>query len=505
MQTDNQTFLQVLRIQDCELWNSKGNAMTLDSHGDLQIIYSSALDQFVLKMHDFKVLLDKSIDVISSVVGYHKRQAFLLASREGFSMFRLTDSKPHVAVQNLETIFENTTNFSHKSGLDSILSSFKEIQESGLKGSIMKISDAFSKVLTPSSENESHPNQKLARSFDELKDVTSTATPLVDISRSELADLKEKLQNDSTTYQKNEVWTRFSGHPEGVSAERSSESERFSEQSQGFSGKSEKTSRAEGGCSGQQYGNQRTSDIRQMDSKTEEGIEISKTQHNFETCKFHPSIDSQEVVGAQNQRLPSYEVHNSQEHKERGLRKASVNLQGARDGTIEPAEPEDFEDEAFTTGLLTKNYKEATNIGTDKDFPVSSEDAFADLTHPMRKHSSIDRPFLNIDDEPEHVKTDNVKTEGTQSKGGFTGQPIITAKGQPNLKSDIDDQPSPISSTEKYTKETSQTEVEPMKPSNTVGQENIVREASQGNETKKQKKFTSEPVDKENVRATTAI
>ena len=118
----------------------------------------------------------------------------------------------------------------------------------------------------------------------------------------------------------------------------------------------------------------------------------------------------------------------------------------------------------------------------------------------------------------EYTKTETVKQEGSQSKSAFTGQPIITAKGQPNLKSDIDDQPSPISNTEKYTKEASQSE-QPMKPSSkhntllriltevldTVGQQNIVRESSQGNETKKQKKISNEPVDKENIRATTTI
>ena len=106
-----------------------------------------------------------------------------------------------------------------------------------------------------------------------------------------------------------------------------------------------------------EHGHQKTSDIKQLAPKSvEKGTESSKTPNDSETCRFHPSIDHQEIVGAQEQRLPSYEVHNTQEHKERGLRKASVNLQAPL------PEPEDFEDEAFTTGLLTKNHKEGNSL-----------------------------------------------------------------------------------------------------------------------------------------------
>jgi len=456
MQADNVTYLQALRFKNCELWNSKGNDMALDSVSDLQIIYSHALDQFILRIHDLRVILDKSIQVISSIVGRHQRQAFFLASRDGFSMIKLTNySQSSPALHNLETIFEATTAFSTKWGLDPILATFTERHESTLKESLVSALGAVSKVFGTSSDFESHPNQKFARSLDELKELDSHGTPVVDLARSEIEDLKEKLEKDSTEYQNNATWGRFFG--------------------------------------------------REIQSKGEiSHLDASDAGSESKTCKFHPSMDQQEIVGAQEQRLPSYEVHHDKEHNEKGLRKASANIQPGEDKVQLPI-PEDIEDESFTTGLLTKNAKESTNLAGDKDFPVSSDDAFTDLTHPMRKYSAYERPFL---------AEDYVSTENTQ--GSFASQPLISGGGK--FRSDIDEQPSPISNTEKYKSEVAQPETSEFEkatagkeknldiPFSTVGQENLRRESSQGNETKKQKRAANEAVDKENLQQeTTAI
>ncbi len=47
---------------------------------------------------------------------------------------------------------------------------------------------------------------------------------------------------------------------------------------------------------------------------------------NIETCEHETGQDQQEVVGMENQRLPSYEIENPKEHLVRGFRKASINL-----------------------------------------------------------------------------------------------------------------------------------------------------------------------------------
>jgi len=475
MQSENITFLQALKFKNCELWNSRGNDLCLDGVNDLTVIYSRPLDQFILRIQDLRILLDKSVQVFSSIVGRHQRQAFLLASRDGFSMIKLIDySQSSAALHNLETILEATTNFSRKWGFDPILATFTEKHESTLKESLVSALGAVSKVFGAQSDFESHPNQKFARSLDELKDLDSHATAVVDLSKSELEDLKEKLEKEESTYQSNAIWGKFLGNDTQFPV----------------------------------Y-HKKTEDVTSLDEgQKAEHAEHLKISCDLPTCKFNSSIDSQEVVGAQEQRLPYYEVQDGKELDRKGLRKASNNLQQPEKKSLLPV-PEDIEDESFTTGLLTTNYKEATNLTGDKDFPISSEDAFSDLTHPMRKYSAIDRPFL---------QEDYMNTNETQGQGSFASQPLISAGGRTNLKSDIDEQPSPISNKEKYRSEVAKPETSEFEkategtqkkldiPFGSVGQENIRRESSQGNETKKQKRAANEAVDKENMQQeTTAI
>jgi len=269
---------------------------------------------------------------------------------------------------------------------------------------------------------------------------------------------------------------------------------------------------------GQKAKKQRTSDIEQPQAEHIEMREMGQTKESKgdpHMKKFHPSIDHQEAVGAQNQRLPSYEVQNSKEFLQKNLRKASADVPSNGSGdeqneeNTELPEPVHYEDEAFTFGLLTKDVSQVSSVGNDKDFPIANEDAFTDLTHPMRKFSLDYKPFLGIEEEHEQVEAEKPKAEPHK---GFQGHPILTAKGMPTLKSNIDDQPSPIPNTEKYSEPTqpekssfakSTSDAQPIKPS-ALGQQNIVRESSQGNETKKQRKAV-ETVDKENFTSPTAI
>jgi len=490
MNSENHTFLQVLRIPNVEFWYSRDSDLVFSSEDDIQILFSKSLNQFILRHHNFKMMLDKSVHFISSIVGRHQRQAYIFPRGIGFSMFRLADAKTSPALQNFETILENTANFSQKSGLESTLVHFKEIKENtGLAGSLL---NSMTKVFGHSS-NDSHPNQKIARSFDQLLDIDSHGAPVVDIADSELTSLNKKNELDGTGSEQSDLWKSFMG--QGSFA--------------GFAGEVPEM----------KEGHQRTSDIQQPQvekTKMSEMGENKEMKGDPHMKKFHPSIDHQETVGAQNQRLPSYEVQNSKEFLQKNLRKASANVPSNEVGSgddqneenVELPEPVHFEDEAFTFGLLTKDVSQIPTVGINKDFPVANEDAFVDLTHPMRKFSSADRPFLGIEEESERAEADKPRAEPHK---GFQGHPILTAKGMPTLKSNIDDQPSPIPNTEKYSEPTQpekssfakSNDAQPIKPS-ALGEQNIVRESSQGNETKKHRKPV-ETVDKENFTSPTAI
>jgi len=78
---------------------------------------------------------------------------------------------------------------------------------------------------------------------------------------------------------------------------------------------------------------------------------------NIETCQHETGQDQQEIVGMENQRLPSYEIENPKEHLERGFRKASVNLgdptENIHNVGTSGSRIEEVDETEFTTGLFS--------------------------------------------------------------------------------------------------------------------------------------------------------
>jgi len=69
---------------------------------------------------------------------------------------------------------------------------------------------------------------------------------------------------------------------------------------------------------------------------------------NISTVKTHIGMDHQEVIGAENQRLPSYEIQHTKEQVESGLGAASSNLDEGKN--TEPA-VSGHDEVSFTIGL----------------------------------------------------------------------------------------------------------------------------------------------------------
>ncbi len=187
-QSDNLCFLQILRVPLCELWQVKDRRGTCKSRGALQVLHSKSLNLFLLKFNDFYFALDRNLQVTGTYSETGKWHSFLIPTFSGFYIIKALESEHGPLITNLETLLGNTTLYSKRTGLEESLGLYSsdemhdiENKESGMRGGFSRLTEAFSKMMAPSSEFDTHPNQKLVRSFNDLLDVDSPGVPVVDV------------------------------------------------------------------------------------------------------------------------------------------------------------------------------------------------------------------------------------------------------------------------------------------------------------------------------------
>jgi hypothetical protein len=216
MQTANFAFYQILKLRHCELWQVKDHHHHLKHRGDLQVLYSKSLGLFLLKFDDFKVALDKSYDVIGVSHQQQPYHAYLFPYPDGFFMIKVIDSEPGPALLNFETILQNTCNFVRKTNLDEELNrifedlpeSTKGLSKESFKESLLKATESLHKLLSPS-DNDTHPNQSICRSFDDITDLDALNIPAVDIPRDEVYKLKDQVKEIMGIHITNPRWIEF--------------------------------------------------------------------------------------------------------------------------------------------------------------------------------------------------------------------------------------------------------------------------------------------------------
>ena len=171
MQSVNRSFLEILRIPHAEVWlvKDKSKMGVPLSKGNLDVLYNKALHFFILRVDDSEIGLGKSIQVIGTLSERSKYHAYLFADPDGLLIFKIFDTEPTVPIENFETILQNNTQFVRKSGLEHRIDGFTHSEH--------KVKETIPK----STINNSHPNQRLIRTYDELLDIEKGGVPVVDI------------------------------------------------------------------------------------------------------------------------------------------------------------------------------------------------------------------------------------------------------------------------------------------------------------------------------------
>lgn len=208
MELENYTFLELIRIKDAEVWQIKNTKPSFKTRGYLQVLYSKTLKLFVLKVHDFKFALHKALQVITTFNEKDKIFSYMLPIPDGFYMIKLLHSQPNPAITNLETVLENTAYLLRRTGLEQKLvpgkdsGLFHKIGEVARDG-ILTAADNVSKAFPGADFSGNHPNQKLVRTFLEIIDVESPAVDIVDISTTEINNMKDETEEIIRNHQDN--------------------------------------------------------------------------------------------------------------------------------------------------------------------------------------------------------------------------------------------------------------------------------------------------------------
>jgi hypothetical protein len=214
MEKHNCTFLQVLRIHCCDLWQVKDGHATLKTKGALEVLYSTVLDMFIIRVNDFKFALDKPLQIIGMFDEKDNCLLYMLPTFDGFFTLKVFNAHLGPLITNFETILKNCCHFIRKSGLEqklgekqSFLQKAGEVIKEGFIAADFNLLESHSKMQ----ENESHPNHRIVRTFSELKDVDSQGTPVIDIPLNEVQNLKDECQEVIGKHQGYPKWSKLSG------------------------------------------------------------------------------------------------------------------------------------------------------------------------------------------------------------------------------------------------------------------------------------------------------
>ena len=182
MDTQKLTFLQSLLIKDTELWQMKDNYTSCRVCGPLQVLYSHKLDLFILKLNEFSWALEKNLQIIGTFSEKENWHSYMIPNPSGFFMIKVISPDSEALIKNFETILSNTVHFLKKGGLEQRLGSYQQHEEKH-SGFFDKAINAISETFKPfiPKHKETHANQLIPRTFEQLKDLDSHSVPVIDI------------------------------------------------------------------------------------------------------------------------------------------------------------------------------------------------------------------------------------------------------------------------------------------------------------------------------------
>lgn len=198
MEGGSRVYLNILKVPHAEVWTVKNKEGHSTARGNLEVLYNNALNSFIFRIGKFKFSVDKLTQVVATVSPKSKYHAYLLARPDGCLIVKIAESEPNVALNNFETILQNNTQLVRKSGLDHRLD---ELTKGGI---LTKVGDALTKGV-----DDTHPNQRVVRTYDELIGVESSGVSAVDISADEARNLKDEADEIIRNHQDIDGWREY--------------------------------------------------------------------------------------------------------------------------------------------------------------------------------------------------------------------------------------------------------------------------------------------------------
>ena len=106
---------EVLFFQNATVEKIKGTTTSFASAGSLSVLYFSDYHRFVLQINDWKFPLLRRLPIVASKGDLSSSRSYLMPALNGFFFrLRIDDISNLQPIDNLETIFSNSSNFSIK-------------------------------------------------------------------------------------------------------------------------------------------------------------------------------------------------------------------------------------------------------------------------------------------------------------------------------------------------------------------------------------------------------
>jgi len=111
--------VEILKIDNAELYYTQKAQGKLVTKGSLFLLYSQQHNWFILKINDFTYGLHKSIPILASRREPEALRAYVLVDVEGYFVIKVTDTFDHEDLERLEYVLKENTQFAYKEGNDS--------------------------------------------------------------------------------------------------------------------------------------------------------------------------------------------------------------------------------------------------------------------------------------------------------------------------------------------------------------------------------------------------
>ncbi len=121
--------IDVLTFENVELLKKKNEKTSFSGIGTLRVLYFPDYGRFVMELNDWTYALLKRIPAVASTRKASGSHFYVFPSYSGSYILKLPKAVRSEAIQNLETILVNNTQFSYQE--DQVLGSYRSSEERG--------------------------------------------------------------------------------------------------------------------------------------------------------------------------------------------------------------------------------------------------------------------------------------------------------------------------------------------------------------------------------------